>query len=138
MPEVRNAKTVSVSIKCPGELVYAFVSNPENLPKWATAFAHSVKKVGNDWVVETPDGPMGIRFVEQNDFGVLDHYVILPSGQEVLNPMRVVRNGSGSELMFTVFQVPDASNQKFAEDAAMVERDLRSLKSLLELQCQAS
>jgi Polyketide cyclase / dehydrase and lipid transport len=132
MSSVRKSKTLSVSIDCPPDQVYAFVSNPANLPRWATAFAQSVRQTGSGWIVETRDGPMGIEFVAENEFGVLDHTVTLESGTEILNPMRVVPNGSGSEVIFTLFQPPGMSDQKFDEDAGMVERDLRTLKSVLE------
>jgi len=41
----------------------------------------------------------------------------------------VVPNGTGSELMFTLFERPGMT---LAEDARLVERDLRTLKTLLE------
>lgn len=83
-------------------------------------------------MVETADGPLGFRFVPRNELGVLDHAVRLPSGVEVFVPMRVVPNGDGSEVIFTLFQAPGMSDEKFAEDAAMVERDLRTLRRVLE------
>lgn len=132
MAAVLKSKTLSVSIECPPGRVYAFVSNPENLPTWATAFCRSVRKSGGEWIVETPDGPMTIKFVGRNDFGVLDHTVTVKPGIEILNPMRVVPNGSGSEIIFTVFQSPGVSNEAFAKDAGMVEGDLRTLKTVLE------
>ena len=46
--------------------------------------------------------------------------------------MRVVPNGSGSEVIFTLFKTPEMSDKQFAEDAGLVERDLRTLKSVLE------
>lgn len=132
MASVLRSKTLSVSIECPPRRVYEFVSNPENLPKWATAFCRSVRKSESGWIVETPDDPMRIKFVEQNDFGVLDHHVTVKPDIEILNPMRVIPNGYGSEVIFTLFQLPDMSNEKFAEDAGLVERDLRALKKALE------
>jgi hypothetical protein len=75
---------------------------------------------------------MKIRFVERNDFGVLDHYVSPTPDQEVLNLMRVVPNGTGSEVIFTLFQLPEMSDDRYAEDLGMVERDLKVLKSVLE------
>jgi hypothetical protein len=46
--------------------------------------------------------------------------------------MRVVTNGTGSEVLFTMFQLPGMSDHQFAEDVAMVARDLQSLKVVLE------
>src|SRR5712692_6779539 len=126
------SRTLSVSINRPPGKVYEFVSIPENLPKWATGFCKSVRKSDGDWIVETPQGPMKIRFVEKNDFGVLDHYVTVAPGVEVYVPMRVLPNGSGSELIFTLFRLPEMSDEKYAEDASLVERDLRTLKKVLE------
>ena len=132
MAAVLKSKTLSVSIECPPRDVYRFVSNPENLPKWATAFCRSVSKSEGEWIVETPDGPMRIKFVGHNGFGVLDHYVNPAPGLEILNPMRVVPNGSGSEVVFTLFQLPNMSDERYAEDVRLVERDLRTLKNILE------
>jgi hypothetical protein len=42
MSPLWKSKTLSFSIDCPPDRVYAFVSNPEDLPRWATAFAQSV------------------------------------------------------------------------------------------------
>lgn len=132
MTAVLRSKTLSVSIECPPRDVYGFVSNPENLPKWATAFCRSVRKSAGEWTVDTPDGPMRIKFVGQNEFGVLDHYVSPTPGLEILSPMRVVPNGSGSEVIFTLLQLPNMSDEKYAEDVRLVEHDLRTLKNILE------
>ena len=125
-------RVVSVSIDCPPARVYAFVRNPENLPRWAAGLASSVRKTPDGWMVGTAEGVFGLAFAPDNDFGVLDHRVTLAPGVDVLNPMRVVANGSGSEVSFTLFQLPGITAEKFAEDARMVERDLRALKKVLE------
>jgi hypothetical protein len=67
----------------------------------------------------------------------LDHYVRLFSfpkidEEEVFVPMRIVQYGDGSEVVFTVFQLPDISGEKYAEDIKMVEQDLQNLKSIIE------
>ncbi|OLC17761.1 MAG: polyketide cyclase [Candidatus Rokubacteria bacterium 13_1_40CM_69_27] len=132
MAPVLRSRTLTVSIDRPPGHVYGFVSNPENLPRWARGLCRSVRKSEGQWVVETPAGPMNIRFVGRNELGVLDHYVSPAPGQEILLPMRVVPNGSGSEVLFTLFQLPEMSDEKYAEDAGLVERDLRTLKKILE------
>ena len=64
--------------------------------------------------------------------GVVDHLVTLANGQQVHNALRVVPNGDGAEVMFTLLRLPGMSDAQFAEDAAWVEKDLASLKSILE------
>ena len=132
MASILISKTLSLSIECAPRRAYEFVSNPENLPKWATAFCRAVRKSDSEWIVETPDGQVGIQFVAQNNFGVFDHHVTVKPGVELLIPMRVVPNRSGSDINFTLFQSPDTSDAKFAQDAGLVERDLRNLKKALE------
>lgn len=126
------SRTLSVFIACHPSKVYEFVSNPENLPKWATGFCKSVRKSNDDWIVDTPQEPMKVRFVEKNNFGVLDHYVTPAPGVEVYVPMRVLSNGSGSEVIFTLFRLSEMSDEKYAEDIGLVEQDLRTLKKMLE------
>jgi hypothetical protein len=75
---------------------------------------------------------MKVRFTERNRFGVLDHYVIPEPGLEIYIPMRVISNGTGSEVLFTLFRLSDMSAEKFAQDAEWVKRDLNVLKNLLQ------
>jgi hypothetical protein len=127
-----TAKHISVSINRPAAQVYEFVSNPENLPKWAAGLGGSIRKVDEDWIAESPMGRVRVKFVEKNQFGVLDHDVTLPSGVKVYNPMRVFPNNDGSELVFALYRLPGVSDQEFAEDAKAVEKDLVKLKTLFE------
>jgi hypothetical protein len=69
----------------------------------------SVKQRNNKWIAETPKGPAKVSRTERNEFGILDHYVKTSSGVDVFIPMRVVQNGNGSEMIFTVFQTTDMS-----------------------------
>lgn len=127
-----KSKTLSVSARCQPEKAYRFVTNPENLPKWAAAFCKSVRKAEGEWIVETPQGPVKLRFVPKNDLGVADHYVSPAPGVDIYVPMRVVANGSDSEVMLTLFQQADMSDEVYAQDIRWVEQDLRTLQRILE------
>lgn len=127
-----KSQTLNVSIECHPRKVYEFVSNLDNLPKWATTFVKEIRKSGDDWIAQTPQGPATFRMAAHNDFGVLDHTVIPAPGVEVFVPMRVVPNGSGSEVIFTLFRQPNMTDESFARDQEMVIRDLNTLKKLLE------
>jgi len=127
--EVRH---ISVSINRTPDEVYEFVSNPINLPHWATGLSGSIRKEGDVWVADSPMGRVEVSFVEKNGFGVLDHHVTLESGVTVYNPMRVVANRKGSEVIFTLIRQPGMTIEEYARDAATVQKDLRILKALLE------
>lgn len=126
-----KSRTLSVYIDASPERVYAFASNPENLPRWVPFFK-SVEQDGGDWVAESPLGRVGIEFVHDNDLGVLDHTITLPSGVRLTNRMRVIANGDGSEILFTLMQRDDMTDQQFREDAQLVLDDLHVLRRLLE------
>ncbi len=131
------ARTLSVSIRRPPAAVYEFVSDPTNLPRWAPAFCLGARRDDQGWIVETPQGPVGFRFVEPNALGVLDHYVQPATGAEVYVPMRVVANQGGatedgSEVLFTLFRTPDMDDERFAADGRLVQRDLEQLRAVLE------
>jgi hypothetical protein len=127
-----ESKTISVSIGRDPREVYEFVSNPMNLPKWASGLGSSIEKIDDEWIASTPQGPAKIRFVDRNHFGVLDHYLTPAPGVEVYVPMRVVPNADGTDLIFTLFRLPGMTDEKFEQDAKLVLTDLMALKNLLE------
>ncbi len=108
---------ISVSIDRPADTVYEFASNPENLPKWAAGLGDSIKNFDGDWIAESPIGKIKVKLADKNKFGVLDHDVTLPSGIKFYNPMRVFPNNDGSEIIFTLYQQRDVTDQSFSEDA---------------------
>jgi hypothetical protein len=123
---------LSVRIERSAAEAYEFLAVPENFPKWASGLGRSLRKVGDEWVAETAEGPVKVRFSERNSFGVLDHTVTLPQGTSVYVPLRVVARERGCEVVLTLFRRPGISDEKFAADAEWVARDLRAAKRILE------
>ncbi len=77
-------------------------------------------------------GRVAFAFAPRNEYGVLDHYVTLPSGETVYNPMRVIADGSGCEVVFTLRRQAGMTDEDFARDADAVATDLATLKQVLE------
>lgn len=132
MSGMLEAQMIGVSIDRPWREIYAFAADPRNMPLWATGLGRSLERVEGEWIAQGPEGPVRVRFVERNGFGVLDHSVVLAPGIEVQVPMRVVPNGGGGEVMLTLFRQPGMTVEQFAADADWVRRDLQALKRLLE------
>ncbi len=127
-----SAQIVHVSIARDWREVYDYASRPENMPFWASGLASGLTQDGDDWIAEGTLGTARVRFAPRNDFGVIDHWVTLESDLQVYNALRVVPNGDGCEIMFTVLQLPGMEEAQFAADAAHVMRDLKTLKELME------
>ncbi|KQY22593.1 MULTISPECIES: hypothetical protein [Rhizobium/Agrobacterium group] len=127
-----DAKIIHITIERQWRDVYAFAAKPENMPLWASGLAAGLEPDGEDWVAHGALGNARIRFTPLNDFGVLDHLVTLETGVQVHNALRVVANGSGAEVMFTLLRQPAMSKEQFDDDAAWVKKDLTALKERLE------
>ena len=127
------ARIIHRSIQRDWRAVYAFAGKPENMPRWASGLASGLTRDGEDWIADGgPVGNVRVRFSPPNDFGVIDHTVTLPDGVKVENPLRVVPNGDGAEVMFTLLRQPDMDDAAFEQDAAHVARDLDALARLME------
>lgn len=127
----RPARTVSISVGRDPGAAYAYLRDPRHLPQWAPGFARSVHLDGDQWVVETTGRAVGIAFVAENTLGVVDHRVT-GDGIDDLNPMRVIANGDGCEVLLTLFQPAGTSDTQFRNDVRLVQSDLRTLKRVLE------
>ncbi|VUD65071.1 hypothetical protein TDB9533_03471 [Thalassocella blandensis] len=124
---------LSIYIARSVEDVYAYASNPLNLPAWAAGLARSeVKADGEYWIAEAPFGQAKIKFAPKNTLGVMDHEVLLENGVSVYNPMRAMPNGVGSEFTFSLFRQDGMSDSDYAADKRAVEKDLAKIKAILE------
>lgn len=126
------SKHISIVINRTPSDVYEFASRPENMPKWAAGLSGSIKKEGDHWISISPMGKVKVTFTEKNNFGIIDHDVTLASGKTFHNPLRVIKNNKGSEVVFTLFREPEMTDQDFNRDAGMVAKDLETLKAILE------
>jgi len=128
-----RSRHISIGIDRPTAEVYDFTADPLNLPQWAAGLAGArLERDGEQWSTESPMGRVTITFAPRNDFGVLDHEVTLPTGETVYNPLRVISDGDGCEVVFTLRQRPAMTDEELARDADTVTKDLAALKSLLE------
>lgn len=128
-----EARHLGVTIDRSAAEVYAFAADPANLPEWSPGLADG--EITIDGEVLTMDSPLGcvtVVFATANELGVLDHVVTLPSGEAVLNPVRVSPNADGADVMFTVHRRAEMSADDFDTDCATVQRDLDTLRTLLE------
>ncbi|PJZ55279.1 SRPBCC family protein [Leptospira adleri] len=133
MYEIREVKHIGVSIRAPWKAVYEYLSDPRNFPQWASGLCKSIlQESEEEWIIEAPQGKLKAVFTKKNEYGIIDHTVIFPSGEKIHNPMRILPNAFGSEVLFSLFKTPKMENAKFEEDANWVIKDLNELKNLME------
>lgn len=128
-----ESRPVGVVIEASAARVYDFVVDPANLPLWAAGLAgSSVEEEDGRWFTDSAMGRVEVRFAPRNPFGVADHVVTLPDGTSVDNPLRVLVNGDGAEVAFTVRRRPGMSLEEWDDDCERVATDLETLRLLME------
>ena len=127
-----GSRHICIHIDRPVQEVYDYASIPSNLPAWAAGLGSSVERVDGKWIVDSPMGRVVVNCAPRNEFGVLDHNVTLPSGETFYNPMRVIVDSTGSEVVFTLRRLLGMSDEDFKRDAEAVSADLVTLKRVLE------
>ncbi|MEV7612572.1 SRPBCC family protein [Streptomyces sp. NPDC089799] len=135
IPETDTPSTrhITAHIDRPAADVYAFASDPANLPQWAHGLGTTIEQVDGRWIADSAlPGRVVVAFAPPNEFGVLDHEVTLPTGETVHNPMRVLPDATGCEVVFTLRRRQGTSGEDFRRDAEAVRTDLATLKRLME------
>src|ERR1700742_3597777 len=128
-----NSETFGFTIGRPLSEVYEFLLEPANLACWAVDGSAAMRHLGGQFrAAETSVGPRIIRFAERNDFGILDHHIFRHAG-DTPHPVgaRVVANGAGAELIFTMFQRTEMSDSEWGLLKDAVTADLRAMQAML-------
>ena len=127
-----ESRHLTVSIDRPAAAVYAYARDPAHLPDWAAGLAAGIRRERGEWVADSPMGRVLVRFVPVNEYGVLDHDVVLPDGTSVTNPLRVLADGEGAEVVFTARRRPPMTDAEWAADVEAINADLERLKRAIE------
>lgn len=108
------ADTQTVTIPASSLEAFAYLAEPENLPRWAVGFARGIRRDGEGWVVQTAQGEMPIRYVTDEERGTIDFHMTVAPGVEIVAYSRILPNGEGAEYLFTQFQFPGMPDEVFA------------------------
>ena len=128
-----NSHTATVVVSAPKAQLYSYLANIENLPRWATEFAQSLKQVDGKHKVVTPMGELFIEIRADEKTGVIDMLAGPTESQMGALPTRVVEiSEDTSAFIFTLFQTPDLSDEVFEGQFASVNRELANVKRHFE------
>jgi uncharacterized protein YndB with AHSA1/START domain len=127
-----ESRHIAVHVDRPVAQVYAYASAPSHLPDWAPGLCTSIAPLGDHWLAESAMGSIIVRYAAPNPYGVIDHDVVLESGETFHNPVRVLPHDDGAEVVFTLRRQAGMSDADFDGDSAAVLADLVALKGVLE------
>jgi Polyketide cyclase / dehydrase and lipid transport len=127
---LNHSETRSIAIDAPPERVHRFIADAINIPRWAPAFATAIRRSDKHWVATTARGEAEIIVASNPESGTLD---ILSAADRTRGAFaRVISNGPGSEVLFTLFFEPGTPEQAVTAQMTVVDEELASIKRLTQ------
>jgi hypothetical protein len=114
-----NQHTVTTTFQAPPEEVFAYISDIEMLPAWATEFARELRHVDGHYKVVNGLGELFFEIRTDRETGVIDMLAGPDQEQLLCFPARVVATPTGgSAFTFTMFQAPGQPDEQFESQHA--------------------
>jgi hypothetical protein len=125
--------TVTAVLDAPREDVFAFLSEIDNLPKWATEFARELRFEEGKAKVVNGLGEFYFSIDADVETGVIDMYAGPSDDELVLFPTRVVPLPDGRSMYsFTMFQAPGMPDELFESQHASLKREFENIRREVE------
>ncbi len=125
--------TKRITIDAPFEQVTADLADPLTHPEWATEFFAGPARTTSEQEVLANVPRMGgdVRMKVEGDptTGRIDLYLApvgAPFGPPL--PVRVLPNGDGVDVLFTLARAPDLTDAEWEAGLAAMQRELENLK----------
>jgi uncharacterized protein YndB with AHSA1/START domain len=126
-----RSKTVTAVLPAPREKVFAYLSDIENLPEWATEFARELRREDGAYKVVNNLGEFHFEIRADERTGVID-MLAGPSPDELaVFPTRAVELSDGTTAYtFTMFQGPDMPDDLFDSQYASLQREFDNIRAV--------
>ena len=123
-------RTVTAVLDAPRDEVFEYLSRIENLPEWATDFAHELKYEDGQARVVNGLGEFYFRIDADAKTGVIDMYAGPSEEGLALFPTRVVSLGdSRSAYSFTMFKAPGMADELFESQYESLRREFDNIRA---------
>jgi ligand-binding SRPBCC domain-containing protein len=125
----------AVGINKPADAVWAYISNPANLPEWTNAFARADDDTA-DLVTPMGEVPIQLRTEASADTGSVDWHMTFPDGSVGTAFSRVTPDGADKSIYSFVLMAPpvplEALEGALQEQMGILATELTNLKGRLE------
>jgi len=123
-------RTVTTVLEASRDDVFAFLSELENLPLWATEFARELKIEDGSVKVVNGLGEFFFAIEADPETGVIDMFAGPTRGELALFPTRVVPLGRDRcAYSFTMFKAPDMPDDLFVAQHRSLLREFDHIRA---------
>lgn len=127
-----RSETVTAVLSTPRQEVFAYLSDIENLPEWATEFARELKREGDDFKVVNNLGEFYFEIRADAETGVIDMLAGPTKDELAVFPTRAVELPDGqTAYTFTMFQAPDMPDELFESQHESLRREFENIRAAL-------
>jgi hypothetical protein len=122
-------RTVTAVLEAPKDQIFHYLSQIENLPRWATEFARELRYEDGKAKVVNGLGEFYFSIDADPGTGVIDMYAGPTEEELALFPTRVVELAAGrSAYSFTMFQTPGMPDELFESQYQALLREFESIR----------
>jgi hypothetical protein len=125
-----RSETVTAILPAPREAVFAYLSDIEKLPEWASEFARELRREGEDYKVVNGLGEFYFEIKADRQTGVIDMFAGPTKEQMAIFPTRAVALPDGrTAFSFTMFQAPDMPDELFESQHESLKREFTNIRA---------
>ena len=125
-----RSATVTTVVPAAQTEVFEFMSDIENLPRWATEFARELKRDGADYKVRNGLGEFYFQIKADPQTGVIDMFAGPAKDQMAIFPTRAVALPDGrTAFSFTMFQAPGMPDELFESQHESLMREFENIEA---------
>jgi hypothetical protein len=124
------SRTVTAVLDAPKHEVFDYLAAVENLPDWASEFAHEVREEHGRTKVVNALGELFFELRAEPETGVIDMYAGPAEDELALFPTRVVALPDGrSAYTFTMFKAPGMPDELFEAQYDSLRREFDNIRA---------
>jgi hypothetical protein len=125
-----RSETVTAILPAPREAVFAYMSDIEKLPEWASEFARELRREGEDYKVVNGLGMFYFEIRADPETGVIDMFAGPTKQEMAIFPARAVPLPDGrTAFSFTMFQAPDMPDELFEAQHQSLKREFTNIEA---------
>jgi hypothetical protein len=125
-----RSETVTAILPAPQREVFAYMSDIENLPRWATEFARELKLEDGDYKVVNNLGEFYFQIHADERTGVIDMLAGPSKDELAVFPTRAVGLPDGSTAYsFTMFQTPGMPDELFESQFRSLQLEFENIRA---------